>query len=579
MAVLSEEATHNKEVEGLEGIIQSKRYKIARRIGEGTWGKVYSAVDALTGEKVAIKVLDPSPLAARQMDYRNISAEKAIMNESRKLKPCAHIVPGFIETDEEDKPFIVMPEYKKFLSDKLDDGVERKYLNHGLTKEDVNNTLLGIARGISETHSLLNRAHSDIKPDNIALDNYDERPLLNDLGTSTCASLSGATVSPRDNMGFLQTRAPECFDEKSHPTREADAYSFFSLSYRIMTGKYPFEDELNSNPEFFKEINPKDFKLSVKKKLKKIPRTYRKILEECSSFKPSIRPWSGASIVDGVKRAIDNQNALEVLKKHARRAFYIMAPLALAAYATYKIKSIPEKEVIPANIKAEGLLYLESPKETPIVFSREDLSSLKLPKPYQDSFMTYGFAENIARYATKNRSAAFLLNAYNSAVWARRCTVPDHHQVPDNLSESEADNPNYYSEGAFINWMVHYKFSERTKIISESKICEFHLIVAKSIEHALSQSRKSDGTCDLEDTLAISLLGENRVNSAKKYSGSPDFIKYVDAKDKKGNYLIGRDEKDFLKAWLSQVYYADNPRLYSYYPDSPHHEMDEINSH
>lgn len=56
-----------------------------RYIAKGCWGVVYFAVDSLNGERVAIKVLDPTELAAEQMKARNIDEKKAMQGRRLSL--------------------------------------------------------------------------------------------------------------------------------------------------------------------------------------------------------------------------------------------------------------------------------------------------------------------------------------------------------------------------------------------------------------------------------------------------------------------------------------------------------------
>ena len=244
-----------EQAESLEGkVIASNRYNVLNLLGRGCWGAVYLAKDMILEEEVAIKVLEPNEIALKQMAHRNIDFLKAMKKEAGKLTACSHVVPRVLEFDNNEKPFLVMPPYERFLSDKLhDDSSYRCYLGHGMSIDDILRYMRDVAIGLSEIHTKIGRAHGDLKPDNIAIDHVG-RALLNDLGTSTCASY-GRSVSPRDNMGFIYTRAPECFKEDSHPDKKSDIWSFGSLLYRMFTGKYILEDEINKEIELDEKID------------------------------------------------------------------------------------------------------------------------------------------------------------------------------------------------------------------------------------------------------------------------------------------------------------------------------------
>ena len=107
-------------------VIDSARYKINKDksgkhviLGKGTWGVVLRLYDKLTKEFVAGKFHLPTKTALEQLDYREKTHELEFRKEggTRKSKACANVVPTDYEKDAQGRPFLVMPEYKLFLSD------------------------------------------------------------------------------------------------------------------------------------------------------------------------------------------------------------------------------------------------------------------------------------------------------------------------------------------------------------------------------------------------------------------------------------------------------------------------------
>lgn len=489
--------------------ISSDRYVLGKKIGQGAWGKVYHAEDRLTGQNdLAIKVLAPTPLAQKQMEYRNLDAMRAIANESRRLTACSHIVPGAIDIDDDGIPFVVMPFYKHFLSDVLNDNGHRKYLNHGLDRKQVNGYLLGIAKGTTEVHEEMKRAHCDIKADNIALHNGDGRPLINDFGASTCASLTGASVSPRDNMGDLQARAPECFKENSHPDKYSDSYSFFSIGYRLLTGEHPFERELNENLDFFNQITPDHYEKILKHKLKRVPRDYRKLFESCGKLNGWGRA-SSRSILTDLEQVIENQNSWKVLKDRAKKVILPSAiPSALLAAAIYFGSSYEPKDLkIPDFNNISAIPSLEETASSNIKFDKENPNLLNLPAPGLTGMMDAGFEKNIARYVSENRVVCALASAYNSALTTRGA-----------LGRPSGENKNgYYSDEQlkiFQKWRASNPQQQSPYGPYRGEI--HHQVVAKSIEYSLTQAVRPDGKVDLEDTLSIALEGTQKIDQARR---------------------------------------------------------------
>ena len=109
-------------------------------------------------------------------------------------------------------------------------------IGEGISQKVGLKYLQDIAKGLGEMHST-KRVHGDLKPDNIAVDG--NKLLLTDLGTATNANFGWTVSAPRDNMGFLYVRAPECFVPESHPTTSSDVYSWGSLAYKLFSGEYP----------------------------------------------------------------------------------------------------------------------------------------------------------------------------------------------------------------------------------------------------------------------------------------------------------------------------------------------------
>src|SRR5574341_2152789 len=212
----------------LEKVIDSDRYKIVGFLGRGCWGSVYEALDLL-GRTVAIKVIDPTDIAKRQMQKRNLDELAAMKNEALELQACANIVPRTFEFDKNGVPFIVMPKYEKFFSDVLANPPhkgatkwnaalgEEKPLKTGFFVSDIIKISEDIINGLTEIHDTYNRAHCDIKPDNLAVDK-NGKVVISDMGTSTYASF-GMSASPRDNMGYAYTRSPKLFVNGAHPKK------------------------------------------------------------------------------------------------------------------------------------------------------------------------------------------------------------------------------------------------------------------------------------------------------------------------------------------------------------------------
>jgi serine/threonine protein kinase len=521
-------------------VIDSSRYEIKYPIGRGCWGAVYSAYDHILEEEVAIKILDPSDVAKEQMKHRNLDAFKAMTKEGGKLRACANVVPRTFELDNRGIPFIVMEKYKEFLSDFLRDDGERFTIDlNDPTKVDIGARILSsIANGISEIHDKLHRVHGDLKPDNIAL-GFGYNALVNDLGASTCASF-GMSESPRDNIGFLYTRAPECFDEESRPSKKSDVWAFGSLMYRMFTGKYVFEDELNKVEDpigFMTGLDAKVGQSMIDEKIEKnIPRKLRKFMKRCLAFDerrrlPPYRDW----LKDEFESAMDNFNTYKRVKTQLRKMLTpVILPLtlALAIAANFHKCGFTKTEYETKWIEQKEVLYAgHSLEEAPLKFDREFIKDL--PTKHPSGCMTK-LPPNM--YATKTGSqyAKYLAERLHITLLAE---------------------PGFY---AYSNKQFYQDYLESFTSEEQRKEAEMNRNVADIliffIDSAIKESKKDNGKIDLEDVCVITRVGKPTLLAAKAFARSEDFKDYISVKYGDGSYVIPEGEQRVIKTWLSYVH-------------------------
>ena len=538
----------NNEKLDLEGRLQQDRFKIDYEtvLGQGHWGIVNPAYDNLTREKVVVKRFSPSQIALMQMVKANLDRTAVMINDARRRAACSYIVPSEIHIDEKGEPYLVMPEYRTFLSDVID-----RYLPYERKIE----ILKGLAKGIRETHVKLRTIHLDQKPENIALDNQDLRPLLNDFGAAACADLSQRS-NPEDNRGFNHTRAPEMYKEGAKARASANSFSFFSLAYRLLSkeGRYPFEEELKSDPDYVKNLDPDAGNRILKNKLRSFPKEWRRFLMRCGNFHPEKRPSNGSFLVNELDKTLDSMNAKKIIKKAISKWTKILIPGALASMILYGSLYTPRNVNVALRPKFQGQLYLEGITQgNPKIFVQEDIKDL--PSPVLGGIGIDGFARNIGRYTSDDRSVAFLVSTFDEAVKSGKWST----WTRSDLEKYDSPyNAGYYSLAQFESWMRNKKEVSKTVYMGEIH----HRIVARSIEAALSAATNLEGAIDLEDVLAISYLGLEKVEKAKEVSGSEDFSKYINA-ETDGSKVISENEKQFLLQWRVQIDYNNNPRNYT----------------
>ena len=517
------------------GVLNTTRYEIVDVLGKGTWGTVYKAKDLITGKFAALKVLTPTDVAQRQMVERGQTPQSVLLNESGEMHACARIVPRSLEVDENGNYFLRMPVMRRFLDDVLDDkrlasSISRR--GHGLNYEQVKSYARDLFEGLREMHEIRGDVHADIKPANIALDEND-RLYLNDLGTSTCASLEpvGRHSTSRDNRGFEFTRAPECFLGDDH-SKKSDVWGAAALVYRMMSndGQYPLQDELDNAMDrntYLKQLGSERLRELLRQKIRsKIPREYRnvgKMLEKCLDPDLWKRPNS-SEVVKMIDYAVGRNRLLKDAWKLTKRFGVAVGTVVALGYMGYTIATAPEP--LPREPpKVSGMLYLENNKENN--FDIEELSNL----PRTAEGMLTGGVTSMARRATANGSVAFLVDTR-----AKSLIAGEKGRRGERITETEQD------------LFDKYATPEEKEGVKNKTLSDFYVIPAVALEAKMNQLREvRGGNVDLEDLLTIIRVGDQKVMYAKMGAKSPHFRDY-------SKYLIDEEEVDMIKQWLAYIH-------------------------
>ncbi len=483
----------------LDGILDTNRYTLRYRIGKGCWGDVYEAVDNALGQIIAIKVLNPNETAKRQMQERNLSSFEAIAKEAG-LAACSRIVPRSFDIDKNDTPFIVMPLYRNNLAKKLIENGKRRYLGHDLSLDDVLGYMKDIAIGLSEMHTVLFKTHCDLKPENILLTEGNQAHLT-DLGTSTYASLSLVKSNgKRDNMGHLYTRAPECFELNAYPFHRSDCFSWAALSYRLITGKYPLEDELNqaSNPEdYINRMTRKEFDKIIQDRVRRnIPARLQDIISRNLRYDVFRRDKDGEELFKNLEKSLEEVKIWRLFKRHFKSALVyslVAFPIAVSGYLVSTHEPVelgkPENQIkVVSKINAKYLDNIDS-----IEFLKEDITDL----PIDEKVPGY---EELAKATTDNRIVAYLVKTHAQA--AKSLGLFDGSKKEFTDYQFQCLNMYDYYTGNHGAMRMRYPGLPWSAW-------------ARSIEMAFEHA-KSNGKYDLEDLMLISRMGPSQLLEAKR---------------------------------------------------------------
>ena len=212
------------------------QYKMGKTLGIGAFGKVKLAVHEITGQKVAIKILNKGKIKHMEM------AEK-VRREINILNMCTHphIIRLYEVIDTPSDIFVIM----EFVSggELFDYIVSRGRL----PPDEARHFFHQIISGIEYCH-YRKIVHRDLKPENLLLD-ADNNIKLADFGLSNVAH-DGDFL--RTSCGSPNYAAPEVISGNLYAGAEVDVWSCGVILYALLCGTLPFDDE--SIPNLFKKI-------------------------------------------------------------------------------------------------------------------------------------------------------------------------------------------------------------------------------------------------------------------------------------------------------------------------------------
>jgi len=203
------------------------KYRLTRKIGEGTYGVVWLAEEIALGMRVAIKRLHPH--TGRMSDLRREAATQARLNHQNIVA---------IHDFDEDERIIVM-EYiegqslemllKKCIA-------AREWIDLDVAKEFMSQCCAALA--CAHRESVI---HGDIKPGNIII-TAEQTVKLSDFGVAkVILEREGNSYSQISGtrLGSLSYMAPEVLRGEPRDFK-SDIFSFGVVCYLLLTGCHPF---------------------------------------------------------------------------------------------------------------------------------------------------------------------------------------------------------------------------------------------------------------------------------------------------------------------------------------------------
>ncbi|ORY03056.1 hypothetical protein BCR34DRAFT_492670 [Clohesyomyces aquaticus] len=228
----AKETKTNKDTKALQRLGQ---YQIKKTLGEGSFGKVKLAVHSVSGQEVALKIINRKKLVTRDMAGR---IEREIQYLQLLRHP--HIIKLYtvITTPTE---IIMVLEYAG--GELFDYIVTNGRLKEGHARKFFQQIVCAVE--YCHRHKIV---HRDLKPENLLLDDNMSVKIA-DFGLSNIMT-DGNFL--KTSCGSPNYAAPEVISGKLYAGPEVDVWSCGVILYVLLVGRLPFDDEYI--PTLFKKI-------------------------------------------------------------------------------------------------------------------------------------------------------------------------------------------------------------------------------------------------------------------------------------------------------------------------------------
>jgi serine/threonine protein kinase len=203
------------------------RFRVSKKLGEGSQGSVWLCLDPDLQRPVAIKLLD-RPLGA------HAASGQGFLQEARAISRLQHpnIVSIFDLGQHAGKPYLVF-EY-----------IEGELLSGLLAKgtpalQQTLDLFGGLLAGLDQVHRQ-GLVHRDLKPSNIII-SREGVPKIMDFGIAQ--TLAASTSDPSTRVGTPRYMAPEYISDGEIGTH-TDLFAMGAILFEMLTGRRAFEGEV-----------------------------------------------------------------------------------------------------------------------------------------------------------------------------------------------------------------------------------------------------------------------------------------------------------------------------------------------
>ncbi|KAJ1662971.1 Serine/threonine-protein kinase [Coemansia sp. RSA 1813] len=231
-------------------------FEVERTLGQGSYGKVKLMRSALTGERLAVKIIRryaPHKRRRGHAEWRKArTLDRRVVREANLASILGGRHPGIVPLTDfrvTDTHFYLFYAYV--------DGetLAERIGNSGLSENEARGVFRGVAEAVAfcHAHSVI---HRDIKLENIMVTRTDGQARLIDFGLANF--FDGASLM-ETFCGSLPYTAPEILRGDAYVGPEVDVWSLGVLLYVTLAGRFPFDDP--AQPRNYDKIMAADFAL------------------------------------------------------------------------------------------------------------------------------------------------------------------------------------------------------------------------------------------------------------------------------------------------------------------------------
>lgn len=209
-------------------------------LGEGAYGEVRLAINRMTQEAVAVKIVNSDKLA----DNKDSLKKEVCIH---KMLQDPHIIKLYGQRTEKDRIFLFL-EYAP--GGELFDKIEP---DHGMPLAQAHKYFKQLINGLEYIHSK-GVTHRDIKPENLLID-IEGNLKITDFGFSTIFKYKGKERMLERCCGTPPYVAPEVLKQREYKAEPADIWSCGIVLTAMLAGELPWDEPTVKCKEFSDWLN------------------------------------------------------------------------------------------------------------------------------------------------------------------------------------------------------------------------------------------------------------------------------------------------------------------------------------